>query len=270
MTKLNAVLLAMAMTAQAQWVKQPAPGVPRTRDGKPNLSAPAPKLNGKPDLTGIWQPDEAKPGELDKVAPDAGKNGVDGDNPGTFMKYWFNVLADYAPGEVELTAEGARAQKRLSEVTALQNLCLPAGPPLNDLFPFPKRLVQTASMLLIVYEGDPTRQIHMDGRKLPVDPQPAWEGYSIGRWDGDTLVVETIGLQERAALDARNHPRSAGAKMIERYRRRDYGHMEVSVRFEDPYYSKPFGFSYKMTLVPDDDLLEWVCFENEFDREHLR
>ncbi|MEO8096269.1 MAG: hypothetical protein ABI811_01100 [Acidobacteriota bacterium] len=139
-----------------------------------------------------------------------------------------------------------------------------------ELFPMPKRFVQTGTLLVILYEGDIPRQIHLDGRALPVDTQPSWAGYSVGRWDGDTLVVETMGLNTRAALDGFGHPKSEALRVMERMRRRDYGHMEIQVTINDPkYYSKPITYSYKQTLVPDDDLLEWVCTENEKDLAHI-
>jgi hypothetical protein len=135
----------------------------------------------------------------------------------------------------------------------------------------PKRFVQTPQLLVILYEGDIPRQIHMDGRALPVDPQPAWVGYSIGKWEGDTLVVQTAGFNPRAPLDLLGHPRSESMRMTERMRRRDFGHLDTQVTIDDPTsYSKPITFRYTATLVPDDDLLEWVCTENEKDSVHLK
>jgi hypothetical protein len=182
-------------------------------------------------------------------------------------------MADYKPGEISMSPEAERllAETRAKgEVAANSANCLPAGPPLVDIFPSPRRFVQTPGILVILSEGDPARQIHLDGRKLPVDPQPAWEGYSVGRWEGDTLVVETIGVNERAPLDGMGHPRSTGSRLTERLRRRDYGHIDVQVQIDDPYYSRPIVMKYTQTLVPDDDLLEWICAENEKDVSHLR
>ena len=151
------------------------------------------------------------------------------------------------------------------------NVCLPASSPLNDVFPEPKRFVQTPQLLVILYEGDIPRQIHMDGRALPVDPQPAWVGYSIGKWEGDTLVVQTAGFNSRAPLDFSGHLRSESMRMTERMRRRDFGHLDTQVTIDDPtFYSKPITFRYTATLVPDDDLLEAVCAENERDGVHLK
>lgn len=260
--------------AHAQWVNYKVVGVPRSKDGKPNLSAPVPKLNGKPDLSGLWQTNFSAPGEIDKLIPGLGINAVPGDDPTTFPKYFFNVLADYKDGEVKMSPEASRLQQETfakgeSQTNSVK--CLPAGPPMVDLFPSPRRFVQNAGILAILSEGDPPRQIHLDGRKLPVDPQPAWEGYSVGHWEGDTLVIETNGVNERAPLDGMGHPRSAASKLTERLRRRDYGHIDVQVQIDDPaYYSRPIVMKYTQTLVPDDDLLEWICAENEKDVAHLK
>jgi hypothetical protein len=268
----HAATLLVAATLLGQWINEPARGVPRTPDGKPNLSAPAPRTGGKPDLTGLWQADKAPPGEIEKLLPGLSLSAVPGDDATTFSKYLFNVMADDAPDTVRLSPE---AQKEWDVNRALSDSlgprCLPSGLPMVELFPTPKRIVQTPNLIVILYEGDIPRQIHMDGRKLPANPNPAWAGYSVGRWDGDTLVVETVGLNPRAPLDAFGHPRSDTMRLRERWRRRDFGHLDVQVTIEDAkYYSKPISFQYSSTLAPDDDLLEWVCTENEKDKGHIR
>jgi hypothetical protein len=142
---------------------------------------------------------------------------------------------------------------------------------MTELFPSPRRIVQTPAIVVVLIEGDLPRQIHLDGRKLPEDPNPSWSGYSVGRWEGDALIVETVGITSRAPLDAFSHPRSDAMRMQERWRRRDFGHLDIEVTIEDPhYYSKPIVFQYTSTLAPDDDLLEWVCTENEKDRAHIK
>lgn len=262
--------LATVSLAFGQWVNYPAPGVPRTRDGKPNLSAPAPRLSGKPDLSGIWQTEEARPGEIEKMLPGLSINAVPGDDPTTFPRYFFNVMSDYPADEIKLSPEAVERQQQNRARGDIGYRCLPIGLPMVDLFPFPRRMVQTRDLLVILYEGEVPRQIHLDGRPLPSDPQPAWVGYSVGRWEEDTLVVETIGMQEKAPIDGFGHPRSSEFRMIERIRRPDFGHMEVHVTLQDPkYYSKPITFKYKQTLVPDVDLLEWICTENEKDAVHM-
>jgi len=266
------MLVLAATLLSGQWINEPARGVPRTRNGKPDLSAPAPRTNGKPDFTGLWQTDTAAPGEIDKLIPFLKQYLVPGDDPTTFSKYLFNVMADYAQDDIKLSPEAQKAWGvNRSESEMLGPRCLPNSLPLVELFPVPRRIVQTPTLIVVLYEGDIPRQIHMDGRKLPVDPNPAWVGYSVGRWDGDTLLIETIGLNPRAPLDAYGHPRSAAMRIKEQWRRRDFGHLEIQVTIEDAkYYSKPIAFRYTSTLVPDDDLLEWVCTENEKDGGHIK
>jgi hypothetical protein len=265
-------LLAAAIFASGQWINEPARGVPRTRDGKPNLTAPAPRVGGKTDFTGLWQTDMAAAGEIERFIPDLGKVVVPGDDPTTFSRYLFNVMADYKADEIKLSSEGQKAwgeQRALSD--SLGPRCLPSSLPMTDMFPTPKRIVQTPALIVVLYEGDLPRQIHMDGRRLPANPNPSWAGYSVGRWEGDVLIIETVGFTSRAPLDAFSHPRSEAMRLKERWRRRDFGHLEIQMTIDDPqYYSKPIAFQYTGTLVPDDDLLEWVCTENERDRGHIK
>ena len=114
------------------------------------------------------------------------------------------------------------------------------------------------------------RQIYTDGRPLPADPQPSWQGYSIGKWEGDTLVVDSAGFNDKSWLDAIGHTHSEALRVQERYRRRDFGHMEMQVTIDDPKtFTKPFTFKVNQLLIPDSDILETVCTENEQDRAHL-
>jgi hypothetical protein len=268
----RAVTLLFAATLSGQWINEPARGVPRARDGKPNLTAPAPRVGGTPDFTGLWQTDTAAPGEVEKLIPGLSSSTVPGDDPTTFSKYFFNVMADYAPDEIKLSPEAQKEWEVNKAVgDSIGPRCLPSGLPMVELFPFPKRIVQTPTLIAVLYEGEVPRQIHMDGRRLPADPHPAWVGYSVGKWEGDTLVVETVGLNPRSALDAFGHPRSDAMRLKERWRRPDYGHLIVQMTIEDSkYYSKPIAIQYSATLVPDDDLLEWVCTENEKDQGHIK
>ena len=268
----RAVILLVAATLSGQWINEAARGVPRTRDGKPNLTASAPRTGGKPDLTGLWQTDTAAPGEVEKFIPGLSLSAVPGDDPTTFSKYLFNVMADYARDDVKLSPEAQKewaANRSISD--SLGPRCLPNSLPMVELFPIPKRIVQTQNLIVVLYEGDIPRQIHMDGRRLPANPNPAWAGYSVGTWDGDTLVVETVGLNPRAPLDGFGHPRSDTMHLKERWRRRDFGHLDVQMTIDDSkYYSKQITFQYSSTLIPDDDLLEWVCTENEKDKGHIK
>ncbi len=138
--------------------------------------------------------------------------------------------------------------------------CLPEGPRFNHFVAFPKKIVQTPSLIIVLAEDMSYRQIFMDGRPLPNDPNPSFMGYSVGRWDGDTLVVETIGFKERTWLDWAGHPHGEKLRLTERWRRLDFGRMEIAETFTDPeFYSRPMNVKVTGTLVPDTDLLEYVC-----------
>jgi hypothetical protein len=149
---------------------------------------------------------------------------------------------------------------------------MPLGIPLVDDFSFaPFKIIQTPGLIVMLYEVDSThRQVYTDGRKLPADPQPAWLGYSVGKWEGDTLVVDTAGFNDKSWLDAFGHPHSEALRIQERFRRRDFGHMEVQVTIDDPKtFTKPFTIKFNDLLLPDTDILESFCTENEKDRPHL-
>lgn len=272
-----AAMLCAAATASvhAQWIKYPAPGVPRTKGGTPVLSGATPRgANGKPDLSGVWSTDPTPTAEMDRLFPGMQPFAVPGDDPRMFTKYFLNIFADFPRGEEPFRPEGAQAFKRHLEATADQAptaRCFPAGVPMGDLLPLPRRFMQARGLLAILYEGiNPYRLIYMDGRKLPVDPQPSWMGYSVGAWDGDVLVVDSNGFSDRSWLDGIGHPRSEATRITERIRRRDFGHLEVDVTIDDPRsYTKPFSIRYTQTLVPDTDILEYICTENEKDRTHL-
>ena len=268
--------LAFAMSAQAQWVDQKSAGIPRTRDGKPNLAARTPTTaDRRPDLSGIWTTDPTPLAELNRLFPDLGSLAVPGDGPEFFNKYFLNVLADFDPKDSPLRSQyiplllqrGVEGQGK-DHPTAR---CLPAGVPMGDLLGIPRRFIQVPGLLVVLYEGiNPQRLIYMDGRKHPVDPHPAWLGYSVGTWEGDTLVVDTRGFNDRSWLDAFGHPHSEAMRTTERIRRRDFGHLDVQVTIDDPtMYTKPFSIRYTQTLTPDTDILESICAENERDLQHL-
>jgi len=149
--------------------------------------------------------------------------------------------------------------------------CLPEGMPLVEMAPAPYKIVQTPGATFMLYERDTTyRQIYTDGRKLPRDPQPTWLGYSVGRWEGDIFVVESIGFNDRGWLDARAHGHSEALRLTERFHRLDFGHMELQLTFDDPKtYTRPFTVTLKQRLIPDSDLLESFCAENEKDTVHV-
>jgi hypothetical protein len=237
------------------------------------LQAPAPRLaNGRPDLSGVWQAEPAPLEILLKVFPDS-ENGTQalGESPGS--PYFGNVLADFKPGEITMTPWAEALQKERAGSNSKDipsSKCLPLGLPLSDAAVFPHKIIQTPAVVVFLYEDLTTfRQIFMDGRKHPVDPQPTLMGYSVGRWEKDWLVVDVTGFQDRGWLDASGHPFSDAMRLTERFHRRDFGHMDVEVTIDDPKtYSKPFSFKFTKLLLPDTDLLESYC-ENEKDAARL-
>ena len=247
LANLSAVFLfAFGVPLAAQWVNYPTPGIPRTKDGKPNLSASAPRTReGKPDFSGIWR------------APDP--------------KYLDNLesagaVISMLPWAAKLYAERVANEGR----DRPSGRCLPHSVTDFDAHFMPKKVVQTPGLLVMLFESYHSyREIFTDGRPLPQQRDPAWFGYSVGKWDGDTLVVETVGLNEKTWLDDAGHPHSDALRITERFSRRDFGHMEVKVTVDDPKtYSKPWTAIIPWTYFPDTELLDWVC-ENEKDFQHL-
>ncbi len=229
----------------AQWFHYPASGTPRTPEGKADLSAPAPKgADGHPLLAGIWSPD-TRP--LQVIAPSA-------DIP---FQPWSRKVS-------EARADGSHGREDPAAY------CIPGMPKLVVL-PYPYKIVQVPGMTLILYEGFTTyRQIFTDGRALPKDPQPSWLGYSVGKWDGDTFIVDTIGVNERTWLDNAGRPHTDAMHLTERYRRRDFGHLDMSLTIDDPKaYTRPWTVNENATLLPDTDLLEYICSEDNKDLPHL-
>jgi hypothetical protein len=246
-----AVAALVSVRGFAQW-NSVTPGIPRLADGKPNLSAPSPRAaDGKPDLTGVWQAGRAGP---------AGGYGYD-----------YNVAQDLPAGAVTPWAQSVR-QERVQDFRKDSPLahCLPVSVPFLD-FRGLSRIVQTPGLIVILYESpnSPHRTIFTDGRKLPKDPDPTWLGYSVGHWDGDTLVVETAGFNDRGWLDVGGDPQTESLRLTERFLRRDFGHLQLEVSFDDPKtFTKPFSLRMEKTYTADTELIEDVC-ENERDRGHL-
>ena len=258
--------------AQGQWLNLATPGVPRNRDGKPNLTAPAPRMNGKPDFSGVWHVQPTPMAEMKRIY---GENADATDVPGmeldTISKYAVNILVDFKSEESPLRPEAmARMQARQREGLPSEK-CLPLGVPLATLLSEPIRVVQSPGMIAILYEADDKhRRIYTDGRTLPKEfDQPAWLGYSAGRWERDTLVVETGGFNDKTWLDIMGHPHSEALRVRERYHRRDFGHLDVEMTFDDAtLYTKPFTIKFTQELLPDGDIFEYFCNENEKDRAH--
>ncbi len=244
---LAAVLVtACAATADAQWIKLTTPGIPRTADGKPNLTAPAPRTAGTPDLSGLWR-FNADP-------------------------YTSNVTVDLKDEEIDGAVAGLYKQRMedLGKDDPSVFRCLPSGPRTIFAPATWVRIVQTPTVIVMLYEDLVYRQIFMDGRALPKDPEPSYMGYSVGRWDGDTLVVESAGFKDATWLDYGGHPHSEALKMTERIRRTNLGHLTEEIRIEDPtYYRRVWTVPSKADLVTDTEMLEYVCNENQKDVEHL-
>lgn len=274
LTALFALLLA---NAYGQWLNYPAPGTPRTRDGKPDLKGRVPRAsNGKPDLSGVWQAAYSPPGEIERLlGPGLNDFVVPGDDPRNFSKYFINILADFKPEEAPMRPEAAALFQRHAGKGNLEGpstRCVPQGIPRGDLDNYlPFKIIQTPVVMAVLYEESfAFRQIYLDGRKLPPDPQPSWMGYSSGHWEGDVLVVDATGFNDQGWLDAVGHPQSEALKIRERFHRRDFGHMDLELTIEDPkMYTKPFTVKATEVLIPDSDVLEYVCAENEKDRAHL-
>ena len=244
-TVILAILLsALTAPVRAQWLNYPTPGIPRTADGKPNLTAPAPRTpDGKPDLSGVWN----------KISP----------------KYGANIAADLKPEEVQPWAQTLVQQRRENlGRDSMSAHCLPLGPEYSTAEQFVK-IVQTPALIVILDEDLTYRQIYMDGRALETDPQPNWMGYSVGHWEGDALVVDSFGFNDRTWLDGAGHPHTEALRVRERYRRPDFGHLELEETLQDPtVYAQPWTVKIEALLGADTGLLEAVCGENNKSLEH--
>jgi len=271
------VLLAGALlVAPGQWLNYPTPGTPRGADGKPDLSAKTPRApNGKPDLSGVWRTAYGNPDENERLFGPGVKAFIQpGDDPSSFSKYFLDILVDFPANAKPMRAAAAELFQRNVRFKANSSSarCLPQGLPRTDINSYaPFKIIQTPGVIAVLYEVDNThRQIYTDGRPLPVDPQPAWGGYSVGRWDGDVLVVDAAGFNDETWLDSGGHPHSEALRVHERFYRRDFGHMDVTITIDDPrMYTQPFTIKVTELLLPDTDILESVCNENEKDRVHL-
>jgi hypothetical protein len=233
-------LVALPTMGFGQWLEHSTPGIPRTSDGKPDLSAPSPRTpDGKPDLSGLWRAGTKFESDLkhSDAQPWAQEQAI---------RHAANLYAD-----------------------RWAVLCLPPGPMINLTGPL--KIVQTPGIMAILYElSNNYRQIFTDGRDLPKDPNPTWQGYSVGRWDGDTLVVETIGFNDKSMIGRPPYPHSEELRVMERYRRRDFGHIDQQMTVDDPKtFLRPWRINAELVFDPDTEMLEFVCNENEQDRHHF-
>ena len=248
------------------------------KDGKPNLSAPAPRTaNGKPDLTGVWAHELTPVAEFKRIFGAAyeaeSAAALIGMELEAVHKYGYNVLLDFKPGESPLRPEAEAVMKRRAAERRVDNVCHGEyGWPVAGLLAEPFKIVEAPKETLILYEVDNLRrQVFTDGREFPATFEfPAYLGYSVGRWEGDTFVVESRGFNDRTPLDAMGHPRSEAMHVTERFRRRDFGHLDYEVTFDDPQmYTRKFSIRVPYDLVPNNDIFEMFCSENEKDRAHM-
>ena len=255
---LFALLIAPA-SLSAQWLNHPTPGLPRNADGSPNLNAAAPRAaDGRPDLSGVWRPDRNQ-----KCPPDGCP---DNQMSEQFLDLGWGLAGGlpYQPWAAALVKE-RMAQFGKDDPTSH---CFPGGIVRLHTYPTLFKIVQTPGLLLILSEREVTyRQIFMDGRALPADPLPTWKGYSVGHWDGDTLLVQSNGFRSEGIwLDRKVSPLTEAATITERIRRLNYGRIEVQVTVNDPKaYTKPFTVTLNEYLVPDTELLDFVCLEDNAD-----
>jgi hypothetical protein len=223
------ILAAGAIPAGAQWLDRPTPGIPRTADGKPNLTAPAPRgPDGKPDLSGVWRGD--------------------------------NVVGRPAPTDLQpwVLERAAQYQQEYYKTRPFYQ-CRPSGPE-AELYESWRRIIQTPANVAILQDDLTYRVIHTDGRALEADPAPSWSGYSVGRWEGDTFVVESNGFNDKTWTSRYGISHTEKLRVTERYRRSDFGHMRVDVTFTDPdAYTRPWGFFADFTLAADTEMLEAIC-----------
>jgi len=238
-----ALLLVAAMIASpaAQWLNHPTPGVPSTPDGKPNLAAPTPRAaDGKPVLAGLWRPSPGIGGDITR-----GMNG--GDVP---FQPWAKALF-----------EQRRANDSRDDPTAN---CIVGGVPRSDFVGYPFKVLQVPGIVVVLYEAvHAYRQIFTDGRQLPKDPNPAWFGYSVGRWEGDVFVVETAGFNDNVWLDNAGRPATGELRVTERFIRKDFGHLDIEITINDPKaYTRPWTVTQALAFQPDTELLEYICNEN--------
>jgi len=276
--RLVVLLTLLSAGVGAQWLNYRDPGTPRTRDGKVNLSAPAPRAaDGKPDLSGVWMHELTPVSEMRRLygarVDAAIKVDVPGMEIGTQHKYGFDILVDFTPEESPIRPETEDILERALKRDPAEVCVGVPGFPLADLLSEPIKILQAPRMTVIFYEVDNLhRQIYTDGRVLPKEfDLPAYMGYSVGRWEGDVFVVETAGFNDKTPLDALGHPHSDGLRVTERFRRRDFGHLDYEMTFDDPkMYTKPFTIKVPHDLLADSDIFESFCSENEKDRAHLK
>ncbi len=246
-----AAVLSATTSLDAQWPSYPWKNVPRLADGRVDMAAPARRTaDGHPDLSGFWMPVDA-------------------------VKHLLNLAADLPPGSVPLQPWADALYKERIEQNGKDHpgvRCWPSGIPEKNNIPDGMKVVQTPDVMIFLYESRTIyRQIFTDGRPLPPpDVQPTWMGYSIGRWEGETFVVTTVGQNGKTWLDMRGLPATEALRVTERFRRPTIGHIDIDVTIDDPKaYTKPWNVKLSWTLLPDTDLIESICEENNKDLPHM-
>jgi hypothetical protein len=255
------ILAATSAPAYAQWLDYPTAGVPRTPDGKVNLSAPAPRTSyGKPDFSGMW-------GWETRANCGAHCNDTQ------VGREFINIASTLKGGPPYKPSTGDLVKQRRSHQDQDPNVrCIPRGAPRIWTDDYYKRLIQTEERLVILTERNMQyRQIFTDGRPLPTDPNPTWNGYSTGKWDGDTLEIQTVGFRDDLWLDANGNPLTNAGKTVERIRRPNFGTLEIEITIDDPsVYTAPWTVKLTQPLVLDSELLDYYCLENEKDFAHMK
>ena len=299
MCGLAAVLLAVSVPLAAQWPTFPTPGLPRDAQGRVLMDAAGPRLpDGKPDLSGVWMraDREPPPPEIAKIVGDReGRAGgapaiaVDkrvesfAPDPNAPPLATFFELGANVPGGLPFTPWAAALRKQRMATDSKDNPdanCLPMGITQFHMQPQPRKIIHTPQLVTILYEANyGLRYIYTDGRVLPKqgEPQPFWYGYSTGRWEGDTLIVETNNVRGAESgpfdgwLDVHGSPYSDQARFTERYRRPSVGKLEIDVTVEDPKsYTRPFTVRINQRLLPDEEPIEFVCNENQQFRKRIK
>jgi hypothetical protein len=259
---------ALCATAWAQWIHYPADGVPKDKHGKPNLSAPSPRTpDGKPDFSGMWSTAEGLP------CPPNLKDDIGGCLEKSPLSKYAADIDKAVPGGLPFTPQALDIFKERQKNGLDPHVrCLPSNFPRMYTLPHITKFVQTPKLLLLINEYNASyRQIFLDGRALPVDPQPSWNGYSTAKWDGATLVVTTIGFRDDLWMDMTGTPLSNAATVVERFRRPTFGTLEIAATVNDPkMYTKPWTFTMIDKIVLDTELIDEVCLENENSAQHMR
>jgi len=264
------VLTGAASPAIAQWLRYPTEGIPRTADGKPNLTAPAPRLpDGKPDLSGLWHASQTPPC-LDSRGVERPCGSAVGGSP-----LGGNLGRKLPGGKLPYQSWADKLRDDRLKVMSIDDphvRCLPDNPPRHWTLPHMTKAVHTPKLLVLMYEVNAMyRQIFLDGRPFPADMNPTWTGYSVGHWEGDALVVETRGFRDDLWIDTDGSPMSDAAKMTERFRRPNFGTMEIELTIDDPKtYTKPFTVTLSESLEADTELVDEFCLEGEKDYERLQ